>query len=132
LTPVKAGEKGRHEACAVAPRIAQYAVQSSMEGLFGTTEGYKKMKKNGVIVASALAAMFAFTANAQDKAAAKEKAADGVMCTGVNECKGKGACGGAGMANECKGKNACKGKGVTAMKTDKECTDKKGTVAKKP
>ena len=86
------------------------------------------MKKNGIIVASALAAMFAMgTAAAGDD----KKAADGVMCTGINECKGKGACGGAGMANECKGKNGCKGKGVTAVKTEKECTDKKGTVAKK-
>ena len=57
------------------------------------------MKKNGVIVASALAAMFAVAAHAQDKAAGKEKAAEGVMCSGINECKGKGACGGAVMAD---------------------------------
>ena len=89
------------------------------------------MKKNGVIVASALAAMFSFAAHAGDAAPAKDKGGDGVMCSGINECKGKGACGGAGMANECKGKNACKGKGVQAMKTEKECADKGGKVAKK-
>ena len=33
----------------------------------------------------------------------------GEVPEGVNECKGKGACGGAG--HDCAGKNECKGKG---------------------
>lgn len=91
------------------------------------------MKKNlkRAILVSAVASLFA-VAHAEDakKAApAKEKEAASVMCTGVNECKGKGACGGKGMANECKGKNACKAKGVMSMKDDKECTAKGGKVA---
>ena len=51
-----------------------------------------------------------------------------VHCSGVNECKGKGACKSAG--NACAGKNGCKGKGWIEM-TDKECKDKGGKVAKK-
>ena len=87
------------------------------------------MKKNlkRAILVSAVASLFA-VAHAEDakKAApAKEKEAASVMCTGVNECKGKGACGGAG--NDCAGKNACKGKGVTPM-TEADCKAKKGTV----
>ena len=53
-------------------------------------------------------------------------AAANVKCTGVNECKGKGACAGAG--NACAGKNECKGKGVTSM-TEADCKAKGGTVA---
>jgi len=51
-----------------------------------------------------------------------------VMCKGINECKGKGAC----KAGEggCKGKNSCKGKGITAVGSEKDCTDKNGTVEK--
>lgn len=51
-----------------------------------------------------------------------------VHCMGVNACKGKGACKTA--ENACKGHNSCKGKGVTEVKSEKECTDKKGTVSK--
>jgi len=44
-------------------------------------------------------------------------------CWGVNECKGKGACGGVG--HECAGGNACKGKGWLTL-TKPECDAKKG------
>ena len=50
-----------------------------------------------------------------------------VRCMGINSCKGTGACSTA--ANGCHGANSCKGKGVTMVATEKECTDKKGTVA---
>jgi hypothetical protein len=43
-------------------------------------------------------------------------------CMGVNECKGKSACGTA--ANACAGQNACKGKGFLEM-TKADC-DKAG------
>ena len=49
-------------------------------------------------------------------------------CHGVNECKGKGACGGK-EGHSCAGKNSCKGKGWLSM-TKKECKDKKGTFKK--
>ena len=51
-----------------------------------------------------------------------------VKCSGVNECKGKGACKGDG--HECTGKNTCKGKGWVEKANAKECTDGKGTVVK--
>jgi uncharacterized membrane protein len=89
------------------------------------------MKKN-TLVASAVASLFALGAYAADaKAPAKDDkaAAANVKCTGVNECKGKGACAGAG--NACAGKNECKGKGVMAM-TDADCKTKGGKVAEAP
>jgi uncharacterized membrane protein len=82
------------------------------------------MKKTmkGAIIASAVASMFAVGAFAADKTA---KAGGDVKCSGVNDCKGKGAC--AGANNSCKGQNGCKGQGVTMMKTD-DCTKKGGKV----
>jgi hypothetical protein len=47
---------------------------------------------------------------------------------GINACKGQGACKTAN--NGCKGQNACKGKGWMAAPSEKECTDKGGSVAK--
>jgi uncharacterized membrane protein len=85
----------------------------------------------GTMIAGAVATMFAFGAYAADKAADKaapakdDKAAAQVKCTGINECKGKGACAGAG--NACAGKNECKGKGITKA-TEADCKAKKGTV----
>jgi hypothetical protein len=43
-----------------------------------------------------------------------------VPCTGVNACKGQGACKTA--ANACKGQNACKGKGFVNAGSSIECT----------
>jgi hypothetical protein len=48
-----------------------------------------------------------------------------VKCQGVNECKGKASCAGAG--NSCAGQNSCKGKGWVETSA-KECKDKNGTV----
>ena len=45
-------------------------------------------------------------------------------CWGVNECKGKGACGGVG--HECAGGNACKGQGWLSL-TKTACDEKHGT-----
>lgn len=84
--------------------------------------------KKGTLIAGAVAGMFAmgaFAADAPAAAAKDTKEAAKVKCVGLNECKGKGACGGAG--NDCAGKNACKGKGVTPM-TEADCKAKKGTV----
>lgn len=60
--------------------------------------------------------------------AAGEKMEGKVQCAGANSCKGKGAC--AGKENACGGKNGCKGKGWNYMGSEKECTDKGGTVVK--
>jgi uncharacterized membrane protein len=81
----------------------------------------------GTMIATAVASLFAFGAYAADKAPAKDaKAAPAdVKCSGVNECKGKSACGGAG--NSCAGKNECKGKGVSKM-SEADCKTKGGKV----
>ena len=89
----------------------------------------------GTMIASAVASLFAFGAYAADakadsKAPAKDSkaAAANVKCTGVNECKGKGACGVAGK-HECAGENECKGKGWVQLSKD-ECKQKGGTEVK--
>lgn len=63
----------------------------------------------------------------KEKAPKKENkaAAADVRCSGVNECKGKGACGGANTS--CAGTNECKGKGWILL-SEKECKSKKGTI----
>ncbi len=70
----------------------------------------KSMKT--ALVASAVASLFANAAFAGEKATEKTKEAAAVMCSGVNECKGKGGC--KGGEGGCKGKNSCKGKGGCA------------------
>ena len=79
------------------------------------------MTIKGAVVAATVAGLFA--AGAPLVAHAK---GGKVMCSGVNECKGKGACKSA--SNDGKGKNDCKGKGVMKM-SDKDCTAKGGTAA---
>ena len=83
------------------------------------------MTMKGALVAATVAGLFA---TAIPFAAQADAKGGGVMCKGANECKGKSAC--KGGDNGCKGKNSCKGKGVTSAKTEKDCTDKKGTVVK--
>lgn len=46
-------------------------------------------------------------------------------CHGVNECKGKGACGN-GADSACAGQNTCKGLGWLSL-TRAECDAKRGT-----
>ncbi len=86
-----------------------------------------KSHVKGALIATAVAGMFiAKGALAQGYGDKGEKAeAAKVHCEGVNECKGKGACGGAG--HDCAGKNACKGKGWIELSAD-ECKAKGGTV----
>lgn len=89
----------------------------------------KKQTMKGFVVAGAVCSLLASGAAlaADNKADAKTKdKAKVVKCGGINECKGKGAC--AGASNACKSKNECKGKGWGETKTEKECTDKGGTV----
>jgi uncharacterized membrane protein len=81
----------------------------------------------GAALAAAVCSMFAAgAARAGDK---MEKAKTGesvVQCAGINSCKGHGSC--AGADNSCKGQNSCKGKGWSEAKSEKECTDKGGSV----
>ncbi len=76
----------------------------------------------------AVAALLCSQAFAGDKAPKKDekKAAAQVKCEGINECKGKGACGNDKGAS-CAGTNECKGKGWVLV-TEKDCKDKKGKV----
>ena len=77
----------------------------------------------GILIATAAATLFASGAV---KARAEDKAgADKVKCTGINECKGKGACAGAG--GSCAGQNACKGKGMVVV-PKAECEQKHGKI----
>jgi uncharacterized membrane protein len=87
----------------------------------------KARKAVGFAVAAAVVGMLAtgyqFSADAK-------KDEGTVKCSGINSCKGKGACGAADGSHACAGKNECKGKGWVKVKSDKECTDKGGTVVK--
>lgn len=87
----------------------------------------KPMK--GFVIAAAVASLFATSAVAGDKAALKKdaKVAAKVRCENVNECKGKGECGGP-SGNSCAGTNECKGKGWIQI-SEKECKAKGGRVA---
>jgi hypothetical protein len=82
---------------------------------------------SGLAIASAVAALLAGSALAADKAAPKKDAKEPakVRCGNINECKGKGECGGA--TTSCAGTNECKGKGWIQV-SEKECKAKKGTV----
>lgn len=86
--------------------------------------------KKALILSAALAGLVGVAhadqheAKKADKKGAAPVAEATGECTGVNACKGKGACGGDG--HECAGKNSCKGKGWVSL-TEKECTAKKGT-----
>lgn len=85
----------------------------------------------GTVIALGVAALFttgtAFADSGSDAQAPHDAKKDAkVACTGVNECKGKGECAGAG--NSCGGSNECKGKGVVMMGAD-DCQKKGGKVA---
>jgi hypothetical protein len=77
----------------------------------------------GIAIAGAAAAL---VIGGSVAARASEHTGGEVKCSGVNECKGKGACGTA--EHDCAGKNACKGKGWVKVKSADECKEKGGTV----
>ncbi len=89
-------------------------------------------KLSGVALVSATATLIlAGCGGSDDKKAAAEKAvSEGtkvaeVKCSGINSCKGTGACGGATHA--CAGQNNCKGQGW--IKTSKaDCEAKGGKI----
>ena len=87
-----------------------------------------KNSLSGAAIASAIISLLATQALAADPAPPKkhDKEPAKVRCGGVNECKGKGECGGA--SSSCAGTNGCKGKGWVFRASAKECTSKGGTV----
>lgn len=65
--------------------------------------------------------------SADAKPADDATAAAEVKCTGINECKGQGACGMPDGSHACAGKNECKGKGWVKV-SEEDCKAKGGTV----
>jgi uncharacterized membrane protein len=83
-----------------------------------------KSPLKGALIAATVAGLFlAGSAVAAEEGKSEAKS---VKCSGVNACKGHGACAGAG--HDCAGKNACKGQGWEKVSSAKECTDKGGKV----
>jgi len=82
-------------------------------------------KTRGMLIASAAASLI--IAGAVVARAEHETKAGGEMvsCSGVNACKGQGACAGGGHG--CAGKNACKGQGWVDLSKE-ECAKKGGKV----
>jgi len=83
-----------------------------------------KNSTKSLILLTAVASLAAFADKKGAPAKAGKETAQ-VRCEGVNECKGKGACGGAN--HDCAGGNECKGKGWI-MLTDAECKAKGGKI----
>jgi hypothetical protein len=83
-------------------------------------------KKVGILIAGAAAGLILSGAVS---ARADEKAGGDVYCSGINGCKGQGACAGAG--HECAGKNSCKGTGIVKS-SEKDCKAKGGKVVADP
>lgn len=79
----------------------------------------------GAVIATAVAGLFIARGAIAQEQGAKTSASKTVHCEGVNACKGKGACAGAG--HDCAGKNDCKGKGWLDM-SEQECKAKGGTI----
>jgi hypothetical protein len=82
------------------------------------------MNIKGTLIAATVAGLFS-SAGSLALAQDKQKDGDKVMCSGINACKGHGACAGAG--NACAGHNGCKGQGQTKT-TKKDCEAKGGKV----
>lgn len=85
-----------------------------------------KKDKKKMLLAASVAGLLAVTGTI----AANNIAYADVMCSGINGCKGQGACGGKG--HSCAGKNACKGHGVVSVADEAACTTAGGTVVADP
>jgi len=88
----------------------------------------KGKKALGFVVAAAVVGMLAGGHTFDGEA--KKDSGKTVKCSGVNSCKGHGECASADGSHACAGKNECKGTGWVKVKSEKECTDKGGTVVK--
>lgn len=76
----------------------------------------------------AAAAAFALLAAGTATTVANAGQGAGVMCAGVNGCKGESECKTA--THDCKGLNNCKGEGWVTKSSAEECTAAGGTVIK--
>src|SRR5690606_35706096 len=84
----------------------------------------KTATRRTMLTASAVAGILAFSTLAAPAGAAEEAKAEQVKCYAANECKGHGACGGAGHA--CSGQNGCKGEVVVETDSKDACLKMKG------
>ena len=80
-------------------------------------------KLSGLALASAAATLLLAGVNTASAASHEKKAAE-VKCSGINSCKGTGAC--ASATHACAGQNSCKGQGWVKA-TAEECATKGGT-----
>jgi hypothetical protein len=80
------------------------------------------MTIKGAMIAASVAGLFAAGATGIRSARA---GGEDVNCSGINSCKGKGSCHGAG--NSCAGTNGCKGKGNTHTSKE-DCLAKGGKI----
>lgn len=85
----------------------------------------KAFTRGALIAGAAASLVLAGTLGAR----AEEKTGGDVYCSGVNACKGKGACAGAG--NACAGQNGCKGQGIVKT-SEAACKEKGGKVVPDP
>jgi len=88
-------------------------------------------KLSGVVLATAAATLLLAGCGGKSSTSAKEAAPASdakvaeIKCSGINSCKGTGAC--AAATHACAGQNSCKGQGwVKASKAD--CDAKGGKV----
>jgi len=99
-------------------------------GLAASRDAGRKMMTNrmkGAVIATAVAGLFLARGAQAQMGESGGKAEAKVKCQGVNDCKGKGSCGGGG--HDCAGQNSCKGKGWIEMSAA-DCKTKGGTVVK--
>ena len=80
--------------------------------------------KKKMLLAASVAGILAVTGFASSSGTLY--AEDGVACSGINACKGQGACGGKG--HSCAGMNSCKGEGWVKTASAEECTAQGGKV----
>lgn len=76
----------------------------------------KTTKTVGLVIAAAAAAMFASASFADTTTSTTTTTVDSVKCAGINACK--------------TASNSCKGQGTTMVASEKDCTDKGGSVVK--
>jgi hypothetical protein len=97
-------------------RLARCANQECEE----TMSNVRKI--SGASLAAAAALILVAGCSTSDKPAQSAQ----VQCSGINACKGQGACKSA--TNSCKGQAACKGQGWLPTASAAECTSAGGKV----
>jgi len=80
----------------------------------------------GTMIATAVAGLFACASNTPKAETPSGTASVAVKCQGVNPCRGKGECSGAG--HQCGKHTPCKGQGWLTVANADECLGLGGTV----